>query len=73
MNRRGTPLVDLNTIVSLIGSTHSLAGLHVRAELDRGRYPAGITVTDAQMPPSSSRDIGSIPSLSTNPSSTLSR
>jgi len=45
MNWRGTPLVDLNTIVGLIGSTHSLAGLHVRAELDRGRYPAGITVT----------------------------
>ena len=46
MNWRGRPLVDLNTIVSLIGSTHSRAGLHVRAELDRGRYPAGITVTD---------------------------
>jgi hypothetical protein len=37
MNWRGTPLVDLNTIVSLIGSTHSRAGLHVRAELNRGR------------------------------------
>jgi hypothetical protein len=49
MNWRGTRLVDLNTIVSLIGSTHSHAGLHVRAELDRGRYPARITVTDAQM------------------------
>jgi hypothetical protein len=49
MNWRGTPLVDLATIVSLIGSTHSRAGLHVRAELDRGYYPAGVTVTDAQM------------------------
>jgi hypothetical protein len=49
MNWRGTPLVDLATIVSLIGSTQSQAGLHVRAELDRGRYPAGVTVTDAQM------------------------
>jgi hypothetical protein len=49
MNWRGTPLVDLATIVSLIGSTRSRSGLHVRAELDRGRYPAGITVTDAQM------------------------
>jgi hypothetical protein len=46
---RGTPLVDLATIVSLIGSTHSRAGLHVRAELDRGPYPAGVTVTDAQL------------------------
>ena len=27
MNWRGTPPVDLNTIVSLIGSTHSRAGL----------------------------------------------
>lgn len=49
MNWRGTPLVDLATIVSLIGATRSRAGLHVRAELDRGRYPAGITITDAQM------------------------
>jgi Rhodopirellula transposase DDE domain len=49
MNWRGTPLVDLATIVSLIGSTHSRAGLHVRAELDRGPYPAGVTVSDAQL------------------------
>jgi hypothetical protein len=49
MNWRGTPLVDLATIVSLIASTHSRAGLHVRAELDRGPYPSGVTVTDAQM------------------------
>jgi len=49
MNWRGTPLVDLATIVSLIGETRSRAGLHVRAELDRGRYPAGVAVTDAQM------------------------
>jgi hypothetical protein len=49
MNWRGTPLVDLATIVSLIGETRSRAGLHVRAELDRGQYPAGLKVTDAQM------------------------
>jgi len=49
MNWRGTPLVDLATIVSLIGETRSRAGLHVRAELDRGQYPAGVRVTDAQM------------------------
>ncbi len=49
MNWRGTPLVDLATIVSLIGETRSRAGLHVRAELDRGRYPAGVRVSDAQM------------------------
>ncbi len=49
MNWRGTPLVDLATIVSLIGSTHSASGLRVRSEIDRGRYPGGVTVTDAQM------------------------
>jgi hypothetical protein len=49
MNWRGSPLVSLATIVSLIGSTHSRAGLRVRSELDRGRYPDGVTVTEAQM------------------------
>ena len=49
MNWRGHPLVDLATIVSLIGSTHSQAGLRVRSEIDRGRYPGGVIVTDAQL------------------------
>jgi len=49
MNWRGTPLVNLATIVSLIGSTHSTAGLRVRSELDRGAYPGGVRVTDAQL------------------------
>jgi hypothetical protein len=49
MNWRGTPLVNLATIVSLIGTTHSRSGLRVRSELDRGHYPSGVAVTDAQM------------------------
>lgn len=49
MNWRGTPLVDFATIVSLIGSTHSTSGLRVRSELDRGCYPGGVAVTDAQL------------------------
>lgn len=49
MNWRATPLVDLATIVSLIGSTRSRSGLRVRSELDRGRYPNGVTVTDTQL------------------------
>jgi hypothetical protein len=48
MNWRGTSLVDLATIVSLIGST-SRAGLRVRSELDRGAYPSGVAITDAQL------------------------
>jgi hypothetical protein len=49
MNWRGTPLVSLAAIVSLIASTRSRAGLRVRSEIDRRRYPDGIIVTDAQM------------------------
>src|SRR5204863_8763300 len=49
MNWRGKPLIDLATIVSLIGSTHSRSGLRVRSELDRGAYPSGVTITDAQL------------------------
>ena len=36
-------------IVNLIGATRTAAGLRVRCELDRGAYPKGHTVTDAQM------------------------
>src|SRR5262245_30649385 len=49
MNWRGTPLVNLATIVSLIGATRSRSGLRIRSELDRGRYPSGVAVTDAQL------------------------
>ena len=49
MNWRGTPLVSLATIVSLMASTHSRSGLRVRSEIDRRRYPDGVTVTDEQM------------------------
>jgi hypothetical protein len=49
MNWRGTPLVSVAAIVSLIGSTHNRAGLRVRSEIDPRRYPSGVRVTDAQM------------------------
>lgn len=49
MNWRGKPLVSLAAIISLIGSTKTEAGLRVRSELDRGRYPKGVAPTDAQM------------------------
>jgi hypothetical protein len=49
MNWRGTPLVSVAAIVSLIGSTHNQAGLRVRSEIDPRRYPSGVRVTDAQM------------------------
>jgi transposase len=49
MNWRGTPLVSLAAIVSLIGRTTTSAGLRVRSEIDHGHYPLGVPVTEAQM------------------------
>ena len=48
-NWRGQPLVSLAVIVHLIGRTRTAAGLRVRCELDRGAYPKGEMITDAQM------------------------
>jgi hypothetical protein len=46
MNWRGRPLVDFETIVQLIGSTTTRAGLKVRARLDQGSYPTGVRASD---------------------------
>ncbi len=47
-NWRGQPLVSHEVIVQLIANTTTRTGLKIRAELDRGRYPAGIKVSDAE-------------------------
>jgi hypothetical protein len=49
MNWRGRPLSCLKTIVSLIGSTTTKAGLRVVAELDDNTYATGVKVTDEIM------------------------
>lgn len=41
MNWRGKPLVDLVTIISLIGDTTTEEGLRVRSAIDTGHYPRG--------------------------------
>jgi hypothetical protein len=48
-NWRGQPLISLAVIVSLIASTRTAAGLRVRAELDKRRYPDGREVSDERM------------------------
>ena len=48
-NWRGKPLRTFETIVDLIGNTRTDAGLRVRAELDKRKYPKGVTATDAEM------------------------
>jgi hypothetical protein len=49
INWRGQPLVSVAAIVSLIAATRSTAGLRVRSELDRRRYPDGVSVPDERM------------------------
>ena len=48
-NWRGRPLINHETIVSLIGSTTNGSGLKVRAALDTRSYPTGIKVTKAEL------------------------
>jgi hypothetical protein len=48
-NWRGRPLVDLECVVELIGSTTTETGLEIRAELDGTSYPLGRKVTKQQM------------------------
>lgn len=48
-NWRGRPLVDRETVVQLIGSVRTTAGLTVKAKLDTRHYPTGIKVSDAEM------------------------
>jgi hypothetical protein len=49
MHWRGRPLTSHEVIVELIGATRTQTGLRVRAELDRGRYPLGVRVRDAEL------------------------
>jgi hypothetical protein len=46
---RGRPLVDFETIVSLIGATSTTTGLKVTARLDVDAYPTGVKVPDSAM------------------------
>lgn len=46
---RGRPLIDFQTIVSLIGATSTTTGLKVTARLDLDAYPTGVKVPDQVM------------------------
>jgi hypothetical protein len=48
-NWRGRPLISYQTIVNLIASTTTKAGLVVRAALDTSVYETGIKVPDAEL------------------------
>jgi Rhodopirellula transposase DDE domain len=49
VNWRGRPLVSHQVVVELIGATTTRTGLTVHAELDRGRYPLGVKVSDEEL------------------------
>jgi hypothetical protein len=46
---RGRPLVDYQTIISLIGATTTTTGLTVTARLDLEDYPTGVSIPDSTM------------------------
>jgi Rhodopirellula transposase DDE domain len=48
MNWRARPLISYRVIIDLISATRTRTGLAVRCELDRARYPKGVTVSDAE-------------------------
>jgi hypothetical protein len=48
-NWRGRPLISHEVIINLIANTTTQAGLKIRAELDRGVYPIGLKITDAEL------------------------
>jgi hypothetical protein len=48
-NWRGRPLESVESIVSLIGSTTTNAGLRVKAALDKNRYEKAIRVSDDEL------------------------
>jgi hypothetical protein len=48
-NWRGKPLVSHQVIVNLIAATTTKAGLRVHAELDPGKYPKGVKVSDREI------------------------
>jgi hypothetical protein len=48
-NWRGRPLLSHEVITNLIANTKTRSGLRIRAELDLGKYPTGIKVTEAEL------------------------
>ena len=48
-NWRGKPLVSHQVIVNLIAATTTKTGLQVRAEIDAGKYPKGVKVSDKEI------------------------
>lgn len=48
-NWRGKPLISIETIVNLIGSTKTKKGLTIKTSVDTNEYAKGIKITDAEI------------------------
>jgi len=48
-NWRGKPLIDLATVINLIGSVRTKTGLTVKAKLDKNYYAKGIKISDEEL------------------------
>jgi hypothetical protein len=48
-NWRGKPLISHEVIINLIAHTATKSGLRIRAALDRGRYPIGVSVAAEEL------------------------
>ena len=48
-NWRGRPLISLETVVNLIGSTKTETGLKVKCDIDNSLYPIGLKISEEQM------------------------
>ena len=49
INWRGKPLTSHEVIIDLIAATTTQSGLKVSAELDHGKYPDKIKISDQEM------------------------
>ncbi len=49
MNWQGTPLIDIETVVQLIGAVKTKTGLRVKAKIDENEYEKGRVITDEEL------------------------
>jgi hypothetical protein len=49
LNWRGKPLLNFETVINLIGGTHTSSGLKVKAVLDTNQYETGVATPDEEI------------------------
>ena len=49
LNWRGKPLLNFETVINLIGGTHTRSGLKVKAVPDTNRYEIGVATSDDEI------------------------